>query len=86
MKNRKMLAAGACAASLAFPAGAGAMLPPDDSGPVASDQPATTVVREVHTGGDETVAIALGAAALAVAMGGTGYVALTAAARRSPSR
>ena len=73
-------------ALLAVPAASSAMLPPPDppshhgSAVATLDGSAPQPVRDVRTvvtgRGDQTVAIVLGAAALAVALGGAGYVAL----------
>jgi hypothetical protein len=91
MKKFKRSLAACLVALLAIPAAAAATFPKGDPAmreglspsalvnPGTAQTPATHIVREVRVvthGGDSTVAIALSAAALGIALGGTAYIAM----------
>ena len=87
---RRIVLAACLAAALAVPAGASAMFRVDgpvavshENGPAVVVRPTSTpspsIVREIRTvtdNGDQTLPIVLGSLALAIALTGTGYVAL----------
>jgi hypothetical protein len=72
---KRLLAPALCAlVLLALPAVAGAMPAPESPGPVHAS-PATTLAQP-QPAKDDTAAVILASAALAIALGGAGYVVL----------